>query len=72
MRPRRRAKRFRAMSLLDALMPQRGEDKGLLALMLMHDAAPAPLARTEGGGHRDWSLEEQDRAMWDHARSPKV
>jgi RNA polymerase sigma-70 factor (ECF subfamily) len=48
--------------LLDALMPQRGEIKGLLALMLLHDARRA--SRETAGGDVVL-LEEQDRALWD-------
>ena len=51
--------------LLDALMPQRGEIKGLLALMLLHDARRA--GRQMAGGDIVL-LEEQDRALWDHDR----
>src|SRR5439155_12589536 len=46
----------------DALMPQRGEIKGLLALMLLHDARRA--SRETVGGDVVL-LEEQDRALWD-------
>ena len=49
--------------LLDALMPQRGEIKGLLALMLLHDARRNS-RQTPGGDIV--LLEEQDRARWDH------
>jgi RNA polymerase sigma-70 factor, ECF subfamily len=48
--------------LLDGLMPQRGEIKGLLALMLLHDARRA--GRQTAGGDIVL-LEEQDRALWD-------
>src|SRR6266403_1552318 len=48
--------------LLDALMPQRGEIKGLLALMLLHDARRASRETTGGDVVL---LEEQDRALWD-------
>jgi RNA polymerase sigma-70 factor (ECF subfamily) len=44
-------------------MPQRGEIKGLLALMLLHDARRA--GRQTAGGDIVL-LEEQDRALWDH------
>src|SRR5258706_11236104 len=48
--------------LLPAPMPQRGEIKGLLALMLLHDARRA--SRETAGGDVVL-LEEQDRALWD-------
>ena len=51
--------------LLDALMPQRGEVKGLLALMLLHDARRAG-RQTDGGDIV--LLEEQDRSLWDHGQ----
>src|SRR6202011_2960989 len=51
--------------LLDALMPQRGEIKGLLALMLLHDARRAG-RQTTGGDIV--LLEEQDRSLWDHGQ----
>ncbi|MGN6116201.1 MAG: RNA polymerase sigma factor, partial [Nitrobacter sp.] len=51
--------------LLDGLLPGRGEIKGLLALMLLHDA--------RGAGRRTAAgdivlLEQQDRALWDRAQ----
>src|SRR5450432_1623007 len=46
-------------------MPQRGEIKGLLALMLLHDARRA--GRETAGGDIVL-LEEQDRSVWDHAQ----
>ncbi len=48
--------------LLDTLMPQRGEIKGLLALMLLHDARRAGRATADGD---IVLLEEQDRSLWD-------
>jgi RNA polymerase sigma-70 factor, ECF subfamily len=51
--------------LLDALMPGRGEIKGLLSLMLLHDARRAGRA-TEGGDIV--LLEEQDRGLWDRGQ----
>ena len=51
--------------LLDALMPQRSEIKGLLALMLLHDARRAGRATARGD---IVLLEEQDRSSWDHAQ----
>src|SRR6195256_4437998 len=50
--------------LLDALIPQRGEIKGLLALMLLHDARRT--SRESAGGDIVL-LEEQDRTLWDHS-----
>ena len=51
--------------LLDTLMPQRREIKGLLALMLLHDARRAGRATDAGD---IVLLEEQDRALWDRAQ----
>jgi len=48
--------------LLDALMPDHGEIKGLLALMLLHDARRA--SRETAGGDIVL-LENQDRLRWD-------
>src|SRR5207247_7400449 len=62
MRPRLAREAIRLCRLLDALMPQRGEIKGLLALMLLHDARRA--SRETAGGDVVL-LEEQDRALWD-------
>ena len=65
MRPDLAREAIRLGRLLDALMPPRGEIKGLLALMLLHDARRA--ARETAGGDIVL-LEEQDRARWDHAQ----
>jgi RNA polymerase sigma-70 factor (ECF subfamily) len=65
MRPSLAREATRLCRLLDALVPQRGEIKGLLALMLLHDARRA--ARLTVGGDIVL-LEEQDRALWDHAQ----
>ena len=62
MRPSLAREAIRLGRLLDALMPQRGEIKGLLALMLLHDARRA--SRETPGGDVVL-LEEQDRALWD-------
>jgi RNA polymerase sigma-70 factor (ECF subfamily) len=62
MRPSLSREAIRLGRLLDALMPQRGEIKGLLALMLLHDARRA--GRQTAGGDIVL-LEEQDRALWD-------
>jgi len=48
--------------MLNGLMPGRGEIKGLLALMLLHDARRAG-RQTTGGDIV--LLEEQDRTLWD-------
>src|ERR1700761_6332004 len=51
--------------LLDALIPGRGEIKGLLALMLLHDARRAGRATAAGD---IVLLEEQDRSLWDKSQ----
>jgi RNA polymerase sigma-70 factor (ECF subfamily) len=63
MRPSLAREAIRLGRLLDALMPQRGEIKGLLALMLLHDARRTS-RQTVGGDIV--LLEQQDRALWDH------
>src|SRR6202047_3480354 len=65
MRPDLAREAIRLCRLLDALMPRRGEIRGLLALMLLHDARRA--GRQTAGGDIVL-LEEQDRALWDHDR----
>lgn len=65
MRPSLAREAIRLGRLLDALMPQRGEIKGLLALMLLHDARRN--SRQTAGGDIVL-LEEQDRALWDHGQ----
>jgi RNA polymerase sigma-70 factor (ECF subfamily) len=65
MRPDLAREAIRLCRLLDALMPPRGEIKGLLALMLLHDARRA--GRQTAGGDIVL-LEQQDRALWDHAQ----
>ena len=62
MRPDLSREAIRLCRLLDALMPQRSEIKGLLALMLLHDARRA--GRETAGGDIVL-LEEQDRTLWD-------
>src|ERR1700759_4588519 len=62
MRPDLAREAIRLCRLLDALMPQRGEIKGLLALMLLHDARRAGRATASGD---IVLLEEQDRRVWD-------
>ncbi len=65
MRPDLAREAIRLGRLLDALMPQRGEIKGLLSLMLLHDSRRAG-RQTEGGDIV--LLEEQDRALWDRCQ----
>jgi RNA polymerase sigma-70 factor, ECF subfamily len=62
MRPDLAREAIRLGRLLDVLMPARGEIKGLLALMLLHDARRA--GRETAGGDIVL-LEEQDRSLWD-------
>src|SRR3954452_17296223 len=62
MRPDLAREAIRLCRLLDALMPQRSEIKGLLALMLLHDARRAGRATA---GRDIVLLEEQDRAVRD-------
>jgi RNA polymerase sigma-70 factor (ECF subfamily) len=62
MRPDLAREAIRLARLLDALMPGRREVKGLLALMLLHDARRSG-RQTEGGDIV--LLEEQDRSLWD-------
>jgi RNA polymerase sigma-70 factor (ECF subfamily) len=62
MRPDLVREAIRLARLLDALMPGRREVKGLLALMLLHDARRAG-RQTDGGDIV--LLEEQDRSLWD-------
>src|SRR4051812_2922556 len=62
MRPDLAREAIRLARLLDGLMPGRGEVKGLLALMLLHDARRA--GRETAGGDIVL-LEEQDRRLWD-------
>jgi RNA polymerase sigma-70 factor (ECF subfamily) len=65
MRPDLAREAIRLCRLLDALLPRRSEIKGLLALMLLHDARRA--GRETAGGDIVL-LEEQDRTLWDHAQ----
>src|SRR5207248_10216062 len=65
MRPSLAREAIRLCRLLDALMPQRGEVKGLLALVLLHDARRASRETAAGD---IVLLEEQDRSLWDHAQ----
>jgi RNA polymerase sigma-70 factor (ECF subfamily) len=65
MRPDLSSEAIRLARLLDGLMPGRGGIKGLLALMLLHDARRA--GRETAGGDIVL-LEEQDRTLWDKAQ----
>ncbi|TPQ33685.1 RNA polymerase subunit sigma-24 [Bradyrhizobium guangdongense] len=65
MRPDLAAEAIRLGRLLDRLMPERGEIKGLLALMLLHDARRAGRATAAGD---IVLLEEQDRTLWNRAQ----
>src|SRR5258708_29943380 len=65
MRPDLVREAIRLARLIDTLMPGRGEIKGLLALMLLHDARRA--SRETAGGDIVL-LEEQDRTLWDHSQ----
>jgi RNA polymerase sigma-70 factor (ECF subfamily) len=56
---------IRVARVLESLLPRRPEPKALLALLLLHDARRE--ARTDAGGDLV-VLEEQDRALWDHAQ----
>jgi RNA polymerase sigma-70 factor, ECF subfamily len=62
MRPDLAREAIRLARLLDALMPERREIKGLLALMLLHDARRAGRETAAGD---IVLLEEQDRSLWD-------
>ncbi len=62
MRPDLVREAIRLGRLLDGLMPDRAEIKGLLALMLLHDAR-RPGRETAAGDIV--LLEEQDRSLWD-------
>ena len=64
MRPSLVREAIRLCRLLDALMPQRREIKGLLALLL-HDARRAGRETAAGD---IVLLEEQDRGLWDHGQ----
>ncbi len=65
MRPDLAREAIRLARLLDGLMPGRGEIRGLLALMLLHDARRAGRATQAGD---IVLLEEQDRTLWDQAQ----
>ncbi|TWI04216.1 RNA polymerase sigma factor [Bradyrhizobium daqingense] len=65
MRPDLAVEAIRLGRLLDRLMPDRAGIKGLLALMLLHDARRAG-RQTPGGDIV--LLEEQDHSLWDRAQ----
>src|SRR5262249_20461498 len=65
MRPDLAREAIRLARLLDGLMPRRAEVRGLLALMLLHDARRA--GRETAGGDIVL-LEEQDRSLWDRTQ----
>ena len=65
MRPDFSREAIRLGRLLDALMPRRSEIRGLLALMLLHDARRAGRQTADGD---IVLLEEQDRSLWDRAQ----
>jgi len=62
MRPDLAREAIRLARLIDALIPARGEIKGLLALMLLHDARRAGRQTATGD---IVLLEQQDRSLWD-------
>jgi RNA polymerase sigma-70 factor (ECF subfamily) len=57
---------IRLARLLVKLMPDDPEVRGLLALMLLHDARRAARVDARGGYV---SLDEQDRSLWDRGRA---
>jgi RNA polymerase sigma-70 factor, ECF subfamily len=65
MRPDLAREAIRLARLLDGLMPARREIKGLLALMLLHDARRAGRETAAGD---IVLLEEQDRSLWDRTQ----
>ena len=65
MRPDLAVEAIRLGRLLDLLMPDRAAIKGLLALMLLHDARRAGRETAAGD---IVLLEEQDRTLWDCAQ----
>lgn len=65
MRPDLAAEAIRLGRLLDQLLPDRAGIKGLLALMLLHDARRAGRETAAGD---IVLLEEQDRSRWDRAQ----
>ncbi|MBR0855130.1 RNA polymerase sigma factor [Bradyrhizobium liaoningense] len=65
MRPDLSVEAIRLGRLLDRLMPERAGIKGLLALMLLHDARRAGRKTAAGD---IVLLEEQDRSLWNRAQ----
>jgi RNA polymerase sigma-70 factor (ECF subfamily) len=65
MRPDLAREAIRLARLLNALIPGRAEIKGLLALMLLHDARRAGRETADGD---IVLLEHQDRSLWDSAQ----
>ena len=65
MRPGLAREAIRLARLLDGLMPGRGEIKGLLALMLLHDSRRTGRETASGD---IVLLEQQDRSLWDQAQ----
>src|SRR6266566_8574209 len=65
MRPDLAREAIRLGRLLNMLVPGRGEIKGLLALMLLHDARRAGRETAAGD---IVLLEEQDRSLWDRTQ----
>ena len=65
MRPDLAREAIRLARLLDGLMPGRGEIKGLLALMLLHDSRRTGRETASGD---IVLLEQQDRSLWDQAQ----
>ena len=65
MRPDLAREAIRLGRLLDVLMPARSEIRGLLALMLLHDARRTSRETAEGD---IVLLEHQDRALWDRVQ----
>ena len=65
MRPDLAREAIRLGRLLDVLMPARSEIRGLLALMLLHDARRNSRETAEGD---IVLLEHQDRALWDRVQ----
>lgn len=61
MRPDLAREAIRLCRLLDVLLPQRSEIRGLLALMLLHDARRTSRETAEGD---IVLLEHQDRSLW--------
>lgn len=65
MRPDLAREAIRLCRLLDVLMPRRSDIRGLLAMMLLHDARRKSRETAEGDVVL---LEHQDRSLWDRAQ----